>query len=92
MPCRFYEAGAFGVPCLAARHFEVGNRVDALGTGWTFAPPYEEDIARFFEGLTRDDYDRVLRRLREVPPSTFVAGDDVTELCRLLARDGEELA
>jgi succinoglycan biosynthesis protein ExoL len=92
MPCRFYEAGAFGVPCLAARHFEVGNRVDALGTGWTFAPPYEEDIARFFEDLTRADYDRVLRRLREVPPTAFVAGDDVAALCRLLVRDGEPAA
>ena len=85
MPCRFYEAGAFGVPCLAARSFEVGDRVEALGTGWTFAPPYEEAIARFFERLTRDDYDRVLRRLRDVPPHVFIAGEDVTALCRLLA-------
>src|ERR1700761_8174789 len=25
MPCRFYEAGYFGVPCLAVRDFEVGS-------------------------------------------------------------------
>lgn len=92
MPCRFYEAGAFGVPCLAARHFEIGNRVDELGTGWTFAPPYEENIARFFEQLTREDYDRVLRRLRELPPNTFIAGDDVTALCRMLAQGCETSA
>ena len=84
MPCRFYEAGAHGVPCLAARRFEVGDRVEALGVGWTFEPPYEDAIARFLSSLSRDDYDRVRQRLAELPRATFVAGDDVAALCRLL--------
>ena len=92
MPCRFYEAGAFGVPLLAARHFEVGDRVEALGVGWTFGPPYEDEMADFFARLTRADYERVLRRYAEVPRSTFVDGDDATELCRALARQSGQAA
>lgn len=84
MPCRFYEAGAFGVPCLAARHFEVGDRVEALGVGWTFAAPYEDAIARFLTELDRSDYGRVRARIAGLPRATFVAGDDVEALCRLL--------
>jgi succinoglycan biosynthesis protein ExoL len=84
MPCRFYEAGAYGVPCLAARHFEVGDRVEALGIGWTFEAPYEDAIARFFAELDRAAYDRVRARLAGLPRATFIAGDDVAALCRLL--------
>ena len=84
MPCRFYEAGAYGVPCLAARHFEVGDRVEALGIGWTDDAPYEDAIARFFAELSATHYGRVRARLAELPRATFVAGDDVAALCRLL--------
>jgi succinoglycan biosynthesis protein ExoL len=88
MPCRFYEAGAFGVPCLAARHFEVGDRIDALGSGWTFAPPYEEDIVCFFDDLRRDDYERVRQTIAGIPSTAFVARDESAALCRLLAGVG----
>jgi succinoglycan biosynthesis protein ExoL len=84
MPCRFYEAGAFGVPCLAARGFQVGDRIDALGVGWTFEAPYEDAIARFFGKLDRADYGRVRANLARLPRATFIAGDDVAALCRLL--------
>jgi succinoglycan biosynthesis protein ExoL len=84
MPCRFYEAGAYGVPCLAARHFEVGDRVEALGVGWTFEPPYEDAVARFFASLTADDYQRVRARLAATSRGTFVAGDDMADFCRML--------
>jgi succinoglycan biosynthesis protein ExoL len=87
MPCRFYEAGAFGVPCLAARQFEVGDRVDALGIGWTFEAPYEDAIARFLAELDETEYVRIRTRLAELPRATFVAGDDVAALCRLLGAE-----
>ena len=60
MPCRFYEAGYFGVPCLAVRDFEVGTVVEQHGIGWTFDEPLEERLVRFFE--TPDG-----RRLRAHP-------------------------
>ena len=33
MPCRFYEAGLHGVPCLAVRGFEIGAELDRHGLG-----------------------------------------------------------
>lgn len=86
MPCRFYEAGYFGVPCMAVRGFEVGTTIEKHRIGWTFDAPLEDSLVRFFERLTLADYAHVRRRLGAVPASTFVAGEDATRLCSLLAR------
>jgi succinoglycan biosynthesis protein ExoL len=83
-PCRFYEAGLFGVPCLAARDFEVGRLVDSLAVGWTFGEPIEEALVRFFESLTLADYAAKRRALATLPIDRFVAGEDGAELCRAL--------
>jgi succinoglycan biosynthesis protein ExoL len=84
LPNRLYEAGYFGVPCLAVRNFEVGNLVERHRTGWTFGEPLEEQLVQFFERLSRAHYDRVRRSMQAVPESTFVAGDDVSRLCASL--------
>lgn len=81
MPCRFYEAGYFGVPCLAVRGFEVGSVLEQHEIGWTFDMPLEDSLVRFFETLTLDEYDRVRGRLGASPSSMFVAGEDVRQLC-----------
>jgi succinoglycan biosynthesis protein ExoL len=81
LPCRFYEAGLYGVPCLAIREFEIGRLIDRLQVGWTFAEPLEDQLVRFFETLTPAHYAEIQRRLRALPASTFVAGDDVALLC-----------
>lgn len=86
MPCRFYEAGYHGVPCLAVRGFEVGMAIENDRIGWTFEAPLEEQLAGFFEQLTETDYELVRRRLRTAPASRFVAGDDVVRLCERLSR------
>lgn len=85
MPCRFYEAGFFGVPCLAVQGFEVGSVLERHGLGWTFDTPLEDAIVRFFEELTPAEYERVRGRLAAAPRSMFVAGEDVRRLCGLLA-------
>jgi succinoglycan biosynthesis protein ExoL len=85
MPCRFYEAGYFGIPCLAVHGFEVGNTIEKHRIGWTFDAPLEESLIRFFEQLTPADYEHIRGRLRTVPRSMFVAGDDVARLCALIA-------
>lgn len=51
LPCRFYEAGYFGVPCLAAKGFEVGTMVDTAGIGWSFAENYEQHLLFFSAAL-----------------------------------------
>ena len=84
MPCRFYEAGYFGVPCLAVRGFEVGKTIESHRIGWTFGEPLEDSLVDFFERLTAEDYGRVRERLRDVPRDMFVAGHDVTRLSRML--------
>jgi succinoglycan biosynthesis protein ExoL len=85
MPCRFYEAGYFGIPCLAVHGFEVGNTIEKHRIGWTFDAPLEESLIRFFERLTPADYEHIRGRLRSVPRSMFVAGDDVARLCATIA-------
>lgn len=84
MPCRFYEAGYFGVPCLAVRGFEVGAAVEKHHIGFTFDAPFEDQMARFFETLTEADYEHVRRRLGAIPQDMFVARDDAARLCALL--------
>ena len=88
MPCRFYESGYFGVPCLAVHGFEVGSTIEKHRIGWTFDAPLEESLIRFFERLTPVDYEHIRGRLRSVPRSMFVAGEDVASLCTMLAGGG----
>jgi succinoglycan biosynthesis protein ExoL len=92
LPCRFYEAGFFGVPCLAVRGFEVGERVERLKIGWTFDEPLEDALVSFFETLTPAEYEARRSRLKEMPEGAFVAEDDIAGLCAMLAgrpSDGE---
>ena len=84
MPCRFYESGYFGVPCLAVHDFQVGQVVEQHGIGFTFDKPLEDRLVRFFETLTVADYERICRELGRMPDDMFVAGDDVMRLCRLI--------
>jgi succinoglycan biosynthesis protein ExoL len=84
LPARFYEAGYFGIPCLAIEGFETGAIVNRLGVGWSFAAPLENELARFFENLTWEEYQETRARLLALPASTFVSGVDVDALCRVL--------
>jgi succinoglycan biosynthesis protein ExoL len=84
LPCRFYEAGYFGVPCLAVHGFEVGSLLERHRIGWTFDEPLEEALVRFFEGLQPADYEHVRRRLCTVPGAMFVANDDLARLSAML--------
>lgn len=88
LPCRFYEAGFFGVPCLAVRGFEFGALLDRLDVGWTFDNPLEESLVRFFMTLTPTSYQQKRRNLAACPANTFAAGNDGGGLCGKL----EELA
>ena len=84
LPCRYYEAGYFGVPCLAACGFEIGAMVETHGAGWNFQDPYEDALVRFFLTLSQTEYEATRRRLLSLPGSHFVAGDDTAELLRLI--------
>ena len=85
MPCRFYEAGYYGVPCLAVHRFEVGNVIEKHHIGWTFDAPLEESLVRFFERLTEKDYELIRTRLAGVPSGMFVAHEDIAQLWEKLA-------
>lgn len=89
LPCRFYEAGFFGVPCLAARNFEVGGLIDRLGVGWTFDEPLPDSIEAFLRGVSEAALAEKRRRLLDLPMSHFVAGDDIAALCSLMEGDRE---
>lgn len=84
LPCRFYEAGYFGVPCLTADGFEVGRMVGQRRIGWNFSAPYEEELVKFFLTLTQTEYDETRNRLLSLPESDFVAGSDTAELIQMI--------
>jgi succinoglycan biosynthesis protein ExoL len=84
LPCSFYEAGFFGVPCLAVHGFEVGDMIERLDAGWTFGQPLEDQIVRFFERLTPTAYEEMREKLLALPPGRFVAGEDVAVMCEML--------
>ena len=89
LPCRFYEAGYFGVPCLAVRGFEVGTLLERHHIGWTFDAPLEETLVRFFNNLRTEDYERIRGRLGAMPPDAFVAGGEVAHLSEMIGRKGD---
>jgi succinoglycan biosynthesis protein ExoL len=84
LPCRYYEAGMFGVPCLAKAGFEVGDMVVRLGVGWAFADPLEDTIVQFFERLSPDDYRRTRENLMSLPRAAFISGEDAERLSVVL--------
>jgi len=86
LPCRFYEAGFFGVPCLAVRSFEIGRMIDCLDVGWTFDAPLEQALTRFFSSLSRSGYEQKRERLLASPTSAFVAGEEDKVLCNAIER------
>jgi succinoglycan biosynthesis protein ExoL len=86
LPCRYYEAGYFGVPCLTARGFEVSDLVERRRTGWSFEAPYEESLVAFFRNLQPADHAACRTRLLAMPGGEFVAGEDGRRLCRMLDR------
>ncbi|MBV8166742.1 MAG: hypothetical protein JO021_08110 [Alphaproteobacteria bacterium] len=91
LPCRFYEAGLYGVPCLAMREFEVGRLIDRLDVGWTFDEPLEEALAGFLETLTAAEHETKRRRLLAMPTNAFVTGDDIAALCQIFEREAADL-
>ena len=80
----FLRIRLFGIPCLAVHGFEVGNTIERHRIGWTFDAPLEESLVRFFEQLTPAAYEHIRGRLRSVPRTMFVAGEDVAGLCAIL--------
>ena len=60
------------------------NRLERYRIGFTFSPPLEDQMVRFFETLTATDYDHIRHRLSSVPTSMFVADDAIDRLCTML--------
>jgi succinoglycan biosynthesis protein ExoL len=92
MPCRFYEAGYFAVPCLVGAGFQVGQIVDELKVGWSFREPYEEALVEFFTNLTPDAYAERRARLLAMPDNSFVGVDDAARLGAALEQIGSPAA
>jgi succinoglycan biosynthesis protein ExoL len=84
LPCRYYEAGLYGVPCLAKAGFEIGDLVARLNTGWAFADPLEETIVQFFRSLSPEEYRRTRANLTSLPRAAFVSGEDAGKLSAAL--------
>lgn len=84
LPCRYYESGFFGVPCIAKKDFEIGTLIERHGVGWAVDEPLEEEMVTLFETLTPDAYERKRQALASMPRSAFVAGFDALKLSNLM--------
>lgn len=87
LPCRFYEAGYLGLPCLVARDFEVGRKVASLDAGWTFSAPFDEALSNFFARVTPAEYAEKRQHITQLPASTFLVQNDGAALCHFIAND-----
>lgn len=87
LPCRFYEAGYLGLPCLVAQDFEVGRKVESLDAGWTFSAPFEDTLSQFFASVTPAEYAAKRRHIAELPASTFLVQNDGAALCHFISND-----
>jgi succinoglycan biosynthesis protein ExoL len=85
LPCRLYEAGALGLPCLAVRDFEVGRKIADLDIGWTFNQPFENPLIEFFQSVTHEEVAEKRNRLLDLPKESFIARDDAAILCHLVS-------
>src|SRR3546814_13193492 len=70
LPCRLYEAGFFGVPCLTAAGFEVGERVEDGRLGWSFELPYERSLSDFFPTSHDAEYEEKPGRTPDIPANS----------------------
>ncbi len=64
MPCRFYEAGYYGVPAwpsIASRSATSSRSIASAGHS---TQPLEDSLVRFFERLTETDYEHHPRAAR----------------------------
>jgi succinoglycan biosynthesis protein ExoL len=89
LPCRFFESSLLGVPSLSVHDFELGRRIESLGVGWAVRACYEDSLVHLFKELTSAEYDRVVARLRTIPATNFIAGEDVARLCSAMTPSRE---
>ncbi len=82
LPNRYYDCGYFNVPMLAAAGTETGRRIERLGLGWTFAPPYRDSLTAFLGGLTGDKMTDCRAVMAAVPRRHFLEEDDTGRLVR----------
>lgn len=73
LPNRVYEASRFGAVPIALDAVETGRFLAARELGLRLAAP--EDLERWLEALTTQDYARLRGALAAAPPETFVAGE-----------------
>ncbi len=84
LPNRLYDAGSHGVPLLALRGTETGDRVERDGLGWALEEPLAERLVEWLGALTDEEWERRRAHVRALPRSMFLDTDDVPDLLRRL--------
>lgn len=84
LPNRFYDCGYFNVPTLAPTDTWTGQCIATLGMGWTFKPPFAEDICRFLTTVTAQEVAALRANMAQLPRSLFCEEDDTLRLVNLL--------
>jgi succinoglycan biosynthesis protein ExoL len=82
LPNRIYEGGYFGIPALAIASHETGRVVRQRQLGISLEPPVAEHLRELLSNMTREDYEKLRRRIESLPVENFVDNGDLAQLMR----------
>jgi succinoglycan biosynthesis protein ExoL len=86
LPNRIYEGGLFGCPALADAATETGQWVTDHAAGWTFAEPFAETLAAFFENLTLASWQEKQATAARLPHTLTCGEEDYAALSAALGK------
>lgn len=84
LPNRLYEGGYFGSVALAASDTQTGEKVRALGLGYTFEAPEVDNIIAFLRWYSIDEHLARRAHILELPTQEFCDLHDTQDLCETI--------
>ncbi len=87
LPNRMYEGGYFGIPALAIAGYETGRIVRQRKLGISLDGPDVEELGEILSNMTREDYERLRRRIQSLPVANFVDHGDLAQLMRTVSQE-----
>lgn len=84
MPNRIYEAGYFGVPVIVSEGTYTDAFIKQKSLGWSLRDLSASGVAKFFDGMTVHEYNRVVREICETSDSVFVGDSEGLKLVNAL--------
>lgn len=87
LPNRLYEGGYFGIPALAVASHETGRIVRQRQLGIVLKSPLASHLIDILSTITKEDYERLRRKLEELPESHFTDHGEMANMVRAIRAD-----